>query len=89
MKVGRLIARSKHCLIVQIFGGLISYRLMAINCREQYNEKVSIERIRELRIKINNEFMGFEQSNNPEFDDYDFDLKDLFQGYSINKTGHY
>ncbi|MDY6973883.1 MAG: IS4 family transposase, partial [Thermodesulfobacteriota bacterium] len=35
--------------------GLITYLLLAIYCREQHNEKVSIKRVRELRIKIQNE----------------------------------
>lgn len=40
---------------VQILAGLITYLLLAIYCREQHNEKVSIKRVRELRIKIQNE----------------------------------
>ena len=39
----------------QILAGLITYLLLAIYCREQHNEKVSIKRVRELRIKIQNE----------------------------------
>ncbi len=41
--------------MVQILAGLITYLLLAIYCREQHNEKVSIRRVRELRIKIQNE----------------------------------
>ena len=41
--------------MVQILAGLITYLLLAIHCHEQYNEKVSIKRVRELRIKIQNE----------------------------------
>ncbi len=41
--------------MVQIIAGLITYLLLAIYCREQHNEKVSIKRVRELRIKIQNE----------------------------------
>jgi hypothetical protein len=41
--------------MVQILAGLITYLLLAIYCREQHNEKVSIKRVRELRIKIENE----------------------------------
>jgi hypothetical protein len=48
-----------------MLGGLISYLLMAIYCREQFNEGVSIERIRELRITIRNELMGVEPSSHP------------------------
>ena len=55
LKVYHLIARSKHGLMVQILGGLITYLLMAIYCRKQFNEIVSIKRVRELRIKIMNE----------------------------------
>ena len=41
--------------MVQILSGLITYLLLAIYCREQHNEKVNIKRVRELRIKIQNE----------------------------------
>lgn len=59
LKVYHLIARSKYGLMAQILGGLITYLLMAIYCREQFNEKVSIKRVRELRTSILNElFMG-------------------------------
>jgi hypothetical protein len=55
LKVYHLIARSEHGLMVQILAGLITYLLLAIYCHEQHNEKVSIKRVRELRIKIQNE----------------------------------
>jgi hypothetical protein len=55
LKVYHLIARSEHGLMVQILAGLITYLLLAIYCRENYNEKVSIKRVRELRIQIQNE----------------------------------
>ena len=55
LKVYHLIARSEHGLMVQILAGLITYLLLAIYCHKQYNEKVSIKRVRELRIKIQNE----------------------------------
>ena len=55
LKVYHLIARSEYGLMVQILGGLISYLLMAIYCHEEFTEKVSIERIRQLRTKILNE----------------------------------
>ncbi len=71
LKVYHLIARSEHGLMVQILGGLISYLLMAIYCREQFGEDVSIERIRELRIKIKNELMAGEQLNLAECADCD------------------
>ena len=55
LKVYHLIARSEYGLMVQILAGLITYLLLAIYCREQHNEKVSIKRVRELRIRIQNE----------------------------------
>ena len=55
LKVYHLIARSEYGLMVQILAGLITYLLLAIYFREQHNEKVSIKRVRELRIKIQNE----------------------------------
>ena len=41
--------------MVQILGGLITYLLLAIYCQENYKERVSIKRVRELRIQIQNE----------------------------------
>jgi hypothetical protein len=41
--------------MVQILAGLITYLLLAIYCQEQYQEKVSIKRVRALRIQIQNE----------------------------------
>jgi len=55
LKVYHLIARSKQGLMVQILAGLITYLLLAIYCHKEHNEKVSIKRVRELRIKIQNE----------------------------------
>jgi len=55
LKVYHLIARSEYGLMVQILSGLITYLLLAIYCHEHHNEKVSIKRVRELRIKIQNE----------------------------------
>jgi IS4 transposase len=55
LKVYHLISRSEHGLMVQILSGLITYLLLAIYCQENYNEKVSIKRMREIRIQIQNE----------------------------------
>lgn len=55
LKVYHLIARSEYGLMVQILGGLITYLLLAIYCREQHSEPVSIARVRELRNQIANE----------------------------------
>jgi hypothetical protein len=48
------IARNEHGLMVQILAGLITYLLLAIYCHRQFNERVSIKRARQLRIKIQN-----------------------------------
>ena len=55
LKVYHLIARSRHGLMVQILAGLITYLLLAIYCYDQHKEKVSIKRVRQLRIQIQNE----------------------------------
>jgi len=77
LKVYHLIARSPYGLMAQILGGLITYLLLAIYCHEQYHEKVSIKRIRQLRIQIQNEAR----------DDVDSDVPQLMQNinqYSIS-----
>ena len=55
LQVYHLIARSEYGLMVQILGGLITYLLLAIYCHKNHNESVSIKRVRELRIQIQNE----------------------------------
>jgi len=55
LKVCHLIARSRYGLMVRIPGGLITYLLMAIYCHSGYNEKVSLNRFRKLRIDIQND----------------------------------
>jgi hypothetical protein len=55
LKVYHLIARSQYGLMVQIMAGLITYLLLAIYCHKQHKEKVSIRRVRQLRIQIQNE----------------------------------
>jgi hypothetical protein len=60
LRVYHLIARSRYGLMVQILGGLITYLLLAIYCRKHHQEKVSIQRVRELRIKIHNEARAME-----------------------------
>jgi hypothetical protein len=41
--------------MIQILAGLITYLLLAIYCHEKYNEKVSIKKVRQLRILIQNQ----------------------------------
>lgn len=55
LRVYHLIARSKYGLMVQIYGGLITYLLLAIYCHQHHGERVSIKRVRQLRIQIQNE----------------------------------
>ncbi len=55
LRVYHLIARSQHGLMVQILSGLITYLLLTIYCHEEHGERVSIRRVRELRVKIMNE----------------------------------
>lgn len=55
LRVYHLIARTQYGMLVQILAGLITYLLLAIYCHNNYREKVSIKRVRELRIKIRNE----------------------------------
>ncbi len=59
LKVYHIIARSAYGLKVQMLAGLITYLLLAIYCHEEYKEKVSIKRVRELRINIQNEARYF------------------------------
>jgi len=68
LKVYHLIARSHYGLMVQIYAGLITYLLLAIYCHEAHKERVSIKRVRELRIQIQNELR--ESGSSP--DDYFF-----------------
>jgi len=55
LKVYHLIARSRYGLMVQIYAGLITYLLLTIYCQKVHKERVSIKRVRELRIQIQNE----------------------------------
>lgn len=55
LKVYHLIARSSYGLMVQILSGLITYLLLALYCHSNYQEKVSIRRVRQLRTQIQNE----------------------------------
>jgi hypothetical protein len=41
--------------MVQILAGLITYLLLAIYCHANFQEKVSIQRVRQLRSQIENE----------------------------------
>lgn len=55
LHVYHLIARTPYGLMVQMVAGLITYVLLAIYCHNNFGEKISIRRVRQLRIQIKNE----------------------------------
>jgi len=63
LRVYHLISRTQHGLMIQILSGLITYLLLAIYCHEQYGERVTIKRVRELRNKILNETRAAESEH--------------------------
>jgi len=67
LRVYHLIARSQYGLMVQILAGLITYLLLAIHCHENHGEPLTIKRVRELRIKIQNELRIAEASPDHQF----------------------
>ncbi len=71
LKVYHLIARSPYGLMVQLLAGLIAYLLLAIYCHENYNEKVSIRRVRQLRIIIQNQARDSNMNTEPPDDGFD------------------
>lgn len=64
LHVYHLIARSQYGLMVQILAGLITYLLLAIYCHENHGEPVTIKRVRELRLQIQNELRESEALTN-------------------------
>ena len=64
LKVYHLISRSKYGLMVQMLAGLITYILLAIYCHDEYQEHVSVKRLREICIKIRNEMSLADIVNN-------------------------
>lgn len=62
LNVYHVLFRSRYGLLIQILAGLITYLLLAIYCREQFGERVSITRFRELRIKIHNEARAVDET---------------------------
>ncbi len=55
MRVYHIISRNPYGLAVQLLAGLITYLFLAIYCFEQFKEKVTIKRVRELKHSINKE----------------------------------
>ncbi len=67
LHVYHLIVRSPYGLMVQILAGLITYLLLAIHCHENHGESVSIKKVRELRLKIQNELRASEALTKSKF----------------------
>jgi len=67
LRVYHLIAKSEYGLMVQILGGLITYLLLAIYCHTNHKEPVSIKRVRQLRIQIQNELRDSDSSTDSFF----------------------
>jgi hypothetical protein len=57
LNVYHVLVRSRYGLLVQLLGGLITYLLLAIYCRDKFNEGVSIRRVREMRYQIRKEML--------------------------------
>ena len=91
LKVYHLIARSEYGLMVQILSGLITYLLLAIYCRNEFNEKVSIKRVRQLRTAILNDLIEHNKdgSHGLSRDNTVKDQKIYVCRASKNLTGHY
>jgi hypothetical protein len=70
--------------MAQILGGLITYLLLTIYCHNNYGETVTIKRVRELRIQIQNELRD-------SYATIDFKIFKEQKQISIckNLTGHY
>ncbi|MBM4275173.1 MAG: IS4 family transposase, partial [Deltaproteobacteria bacterium] len=64
LNVYHLIARSAYGFMVQMVAGLVTFLLLTIYCQKHYQERVSIKRVRELRIKIINETRELKLGNN-------------------------
>ena len=77
MRVYHLIARSPYGVLMQILAGLITYLLLAIFCHKQFGKKVSIERLRKIRIQIQNELRcaASDDALSQEFSDSTYSLQ--------------
>ena len=55
LKVYHLISRNRHGLLLQLLAGLITYLLLVLYFHQQYGERPSIRRLRQLRRQIRQE----------------------------------
>jgi hypothetical protein len=74
LRVYHLIARTRYGVMVQMLAGLITYLLLAIYCHNTHGEKVSIRRVRELRIKIRNAEVAMTERDTAERQESDIGL---------------
>ncbi len=65
MRVYHLIARSPYGVLMQILAGLITFLLLAIYCHKQFGKNINIERLRKIRIQIQNELRGTSPDAHP------------------------
>jgi hypothetical protein len=75
LNVYHCLTRSAYGMMVQLLAGLITYLLLAIYCHDEFNEPVSLKRVRQLRNAIRTE------SRHP-----DFDPVECMLGQSISKN---
>ncbi len=76
MRVYHLIARSPYGVLMQILAGLITYLVLAVYCHKHFGKKVNIERLRKIRIQIQNELRRDSSDDSPhEFADWPYSLQ--------------
>jgi hypothetical protein len=76
MRVYHLIARSPYGLMMQILAGLITYLLLTIYCHKLFGKSVNIERLRKIRIQIQNELRStFTEPNPHEFSEWTYSVQ--------------
>ena len=66
LNVYHRLARSSYGMMVQLLAGLITYLLLVLYCHEEFKEKVSIRRVRQLRNSLR------EDARRPDFDPFFF-----------------
>lgn len=65
LNVYHRLTRSAYGMMVQLLAGLITYLLLAIYCHDEFDEPVSLKRVRQLRNAIRTE------SRHPDFDPFE------------------
>ena len=81
LNVYHRLTRSAYGMMVQLLAGLITYLLLAIYCHDEFNEPVSLKRVRQLRNAIRTE------SRHPDFDPVECMLgRSISKNHSFAKT---